>query len=501
MHEMKTLLLVDDHEVLYRPGTERVVTPLQRHAANPLIVGHDKPWENAVAWTSVYRDPATGITQLWYQAFTGDGMPKRTQDCVTCYAESEDGIVFRKPELGLFPFGDIKRTNIVMIGNGGYSYRYGNSVVVDPESADAQQRYKMAYFDFGGTEEREDPGLFVAFSPDGIHWTKHPGGPVSLIAHGRGRLDDVVPFSDETEGSWLRPLVMSDAIDAIYDPLRQCYAIYGKMWINGPDGRMFWKHAMGRIESENFINWTKPELLLSPDEEDAPSLEFHSSPVFHHAECYFSLIQVLDRGTGGGVIDIELALSRDSSNWQRPFRNSLVLERGADGDFDSGSIFTNATPVVLPDEIRFYYGGYSGGATAVDERGKLSGVGLATIPRDRFAGIRPLGHTTNPLTGQGFEHLGQITLKPITVMAGSELALNADASAGAIHVEILDENGYRMRGFAKADALPITGDALRHPVRWRHRSWAELADRRVMLRLHLERSTAYAIYVMNPEAQ
>lgn len=106
---MKTLLLVDDHSVLYRPGTERVATPLQRHEASPVIAGRDQPWEDAVAWTSVYHDPVTGKPQLWYQAFTGDGMPERTQDCVTCYAESDDGIVFRKPKFDFFPFGEIKR--------------------------------------------------------------------------------------------------------------------------------------------------------------------------------------------------------------------------------------------------------------------------------------------------------------------------------------------------------------------------------------------------------
>ena len=29
----RTILLVDDHDVLYRSGTERVLTPLQRHPA------------------------------------------------------------------------------------------------------------------------------------------------------------------------------------------------------------------------------------------------------------------------------------------------------------------------------------------------------------------------------------------------------------------------------------------------------------------------------------
>ena len=64
----RTILFVDDQDILYRSGTRRVLHPLQRHPANPILPGRDKPWEVAIAWNSVYRDPA-GRYQLWYQAF------------------------------------------------------------------------------------------------------------------------------------------------------------------------------------------------------------------------------------------------------------------------------------------------------------------------------------------------------------------------------------------------------------------------------------------------
>ena len=39
--------------------------------------------------------------------------------------------------------------------------------------------YKMGYFDFTPDGEGADrPGLCVAFSPDGIHWAKHPRAPL-----------------------------------------------------------------------------------------------------------------------------------------------------------------------------------------------------------------------------------------------------------------------------------------------------------------------------------
>ena len=51
----RTILMVDDHEILYRAGTRRVLEIPTRHAKNPLIM-EDKPWELAIGWTSVHRD-------------------------------------------------------------------------------------------------------------------------------------------------------------------------------------------------------------------------------------------------------------------------------------------------------------------------------------------------------------------------------------------------------------------------------------------------------------
>ncbi len=171
----RTLLLVDDHDVLYRSGTERVFHPAAKREEP--VIAEEKLWEKAIAWNSVYRDPKTGKYQMWYQAYAGRGSPTthpKTLDSTVCYAESTDGIHFTKPNLGLFTFRDVKDTNIVLIGNGGYGDRYGCAVVVDPREPDPQRRYKMAHYDWSMDGGREYAGLHLAFSPDGIHWTKEP---------------------------------------------------------------------------------------------------------------------------------------------------------------------------------------------------------------------------------------------------------------------------------------------------------------------------------------
>ncbi len=490
----RTLLLVDDHDILYRSGTRRVLHPLKRHAANPILPGRDKPWEVAIAWTSVYRNPATGRYQLWYQAFAGDEARDRTRRCTVCYAESADGVRFTKPNLGLFDYNGIKDTAIVLVANGGTSDRYGVSVVVDPREHDANRRYKMAYFDFTRDRGVEYPGLNAAFSPDGIHWTKHPQGPLSRAAY--GDYGDPVPYAGETNRPWAVPLSMADALDALYDPVREVFAIYGKMWIDGPDGGMHWKHAMGRIESKDFIHWSRPQLLLAPDEQDPAWVEFHTSPVFFYSGVYFCPLQILDRATHGGVVDIELATSRDGLDWQRPFRKPFWLARSEGARFDSGSIFLSAQPVVLDDEIRFYYGAYSQGATGSDDTKLTTGIGLATLPRDRFAGLQPVPRSDQPTLKKPLENTGQVTLKPLDLAGVKSLELNADAAGGEIRVEVLDPEGRRLRGFSREDAIPVKGDSLRHPIGWQGRSITNLPPGSYLLRLHLSNATAYALSIL-----
>ncbi len=492
----RTLLFVDDHSILYCSGTTRVLHPLKRHSVDPIVSSGTKPWEPEIDWVSVYRDATTGKYQLWYQAYAGKIPEDKTRQCTVCYAESDDGIHFTKPNLGLFDFKGGKETSIVLVANGGFSDRYGVSVVVDPSDADAGRRYKMAYFDFTKDEQgREYPGMCVAFSPDGIHWTKHPKGPLSKAGYSDYGVP--VPFVEEkdktdSQGFWPAPLSMSDALDVFFDTPRGVFAVYGKMWIDGPAGGQNWKHALGRIESKDFIQWSKPQLVLAPDEHDPAWVEFHHAPVFLYKDCYFSAIQILDRATGGGVLNIELATSRDGFNWQRPFRKPFWFPRSSGDQFDSGSIFLCPQPVVLEDEIRFYYGALSQGATTVASK-LVSGIGMATMRRDRFAGIRPVSLSNQPTLKTKLENIGQVTLKPLDLHGCKGITVNGDASGGSIRCELLTEDGFRVRGYSKDDAVPLRGDSLRHRVVWKEGDLNKLPPQSYMLRLHLENAEVFAV--------
>jgi hypothetical protein len=498
----RTLLFVDDHDVLYRAGTTRVLQPLKRHA-DKAILDMSRPWEVGIGYTSVYRDPASGKYQLWYQAYAGNRAGERRLKCVVCYAESSDGLHFDRPELDLFPYQN-QKSNIVLVSNAGYGDRYCCSVLVDANETDPARRYKMAYYDWSMVGNREEPGLHVAFSPDGIRWTKHDRGPL-LPSHFGGRA--VQPsFADEepyretpvrgkaARKTWSYPLTLSDVIDVFWDPVRRVFVILGKFWLDGPDGGSAWKSGIARSESKDFIHWSKPQLVLTPDDDDDPEVEFHGAPAFFHQGHYFSLNQVLRRREKL-AIDLELMTSRDGIAWERPFRKQFFLPRSQPGLFDSRTLLSNATPVVLADQIRFYYGAANqaplGGVKSdVSQR---SGVGMASLPLDRFAGLRPVARSGQVTLRKPLENIGQVTLKPLDLTGCTEITINADASHGAVRVELLTEQGYRVRGYAKEDAAPTQGDSLHHKVGWAGRDLGKLPAGRYLLRFHLDNATVFAV--------
>ena len=79
---------------------------------------------------------------------------------------------------------------------------------------------------------------------------------------------------------------------------------------------------------------------------------------------------------------------------------------------------------------------------------------------------------------------------------GSSIEVNAAASEGSVRIEVLDEHGYRLKGFTKADAAPLESDALQHVATWKEKKTGDLSGGVCSLRVHLTGdATVYALNI------
>ena len=141
------------------------------------------------------------------------------------------------------------------------------------------------------------------------------------------------------------------------------------------------------------------------------------------------------------------------------------------------------------DEIWIYYNGKPTDAEtenpAFPESQRVGNcVGLARLPRDRFASIN------------GGDEAGRLTTRPIDFQ-GSRLHVNATvARGGELRVEVLAHDGKPIADYRAADCLPITADGIDLAVSWKAGAkLAGLDDSRVRFRFFLRNAKLFSFWV------
>ena len=160
---------------------------LRQHHPVPqdVVMVFDQPWEgNATAYNAVFKDGDR--YRMYYRAWnltvTPQGVEPGDNPQFTCYAESTDGIHWRRPELGRHEFKGSKQNNIVFVQGkiGGVQTETGAPAVFRDENPNAQPeaRYKtfVHYLKYGG-------GMLPLKSPDGLAWSLMSDGPAITDSH------------------------------------------------------------------------------------------------------------------------------------------------------------------------------------------------------------------------------------------------------------------------------------------------------------------------------
>ncbi len=460
------------------------------HAGNPVMVPETPGEMNGgmnpcATMATVLFDPRDGLFKAWYMAGWDDGFG---------HAVSEDGLSWRRPVLDVVP-----GTNLFLPRLPGY-IRHNASVVLDHEAADPSERFRMFAFYRAGTGQwpRQNPVpmpspvevAFIYTSSDGIHWTN------------RGRTG---PCGDTTT--------------LFRNPFRNTW-VYSIRTFRGARGRgrSYWEH-------QDFVKsaqWDEgaPADWLGTDGLDRPDSVLQLRPELYKmdAVAYESMMiglfgiyygppnHVAWAENVPKIVDLHLGFSRDGVRWDRPDRTAFLRASRVPGAWDYGYLQSSGgICLIVNDELRFYYGGFSGLSPKLGRATPAGGtLGMATLRRDGFASMDGPGECMPPVLASGHrdeaavestDARGVLTTRPV-LFSGRYLFVNARVLKADMRVEILHEDYSAIAGLRADDCVPIRGDSTRHAVLWSSGASLEsYAGRAVRLRFWMNSGEFYSFWV------
>jgi hypothetical protein len=429
-------LFVDDLLIERMDRVARGLHYPERAPENPVLKA-EMPWEGNVVLQpgTVLFDEEEHIFKMWYNALPVKDKPDIEQ--FVCYAVSKDGIHWTRPSLGAVQFHGSAENNIVL------KWCYWNlSVVKDGREPDPAKRYRMACWDWQGRAVGSS-GIWVAASPDGIHWTIDPNSPV-------------VPST-----------ASGDTFCVMQDPVTRRFWLYHK-------SPMEPLRKISRLESTDFVHWTGDRLVLEQDERDQPDTEFYGVSPFPYGDQYLGFLWVLH--TYSQQVDIQLVSSRDGRAWSRSANRRVFFPLGYvkvdyDNDaFDSEMIMSITPPVARDGRLWMYYTGYANKHNAREGilnpgglgTSYLGQIGLATLPEDGFCSLDATSEGSVLTRVLRFDGSTMHVRAELLSLDGPErpfrevwrgLLDNVPDGKGSIKVEVQDPAGKVIPGYAASDCV------------------------------------------------
>ena len=496
-------LFVDD--VLVERISGKAELRLHHPVPQNIAILHDAPWEGTGSiYHSIFKDG--DLYRMYYKGYQNN--PQREADPNAselhppyyCYAESDDGIHWRKPELGLHPFNGSKANNIVMVSGVRDGVNTDGHPAIFKDSnpqATPDARYKALL------RSPEPIGLVAFKSPDGLNWSPMQADPV--ITDGA--------FDSQNLAFW--------------DDVRGEYRAYWRFFSRGTAANLHvGVRSIRTATSKDFIHWSNradlkyfdslpeqlytnqikpyyraPHILIGfpmryverelpdgsleddtrapagPDKTRQWSPSMRALPELAHRETRAAASERYGSALTEGI----LMASRDGVTFKR--WNEAFLRPGIErvGTWNYGHQFigwqlveTKAALEGAPNELSIY-------ATESYWTGNSSALRRYTIRLEGFVSV------SAPMAG------GEILTKPIR-FEGKKLVLNFSTSAaGSINVEIQKIDGEPIPGYSFHDSHLIYGDSIDRTVYWKAGSDLEkLSGQAVRMRFILKDADLFA---------
>ena len=436
----------------------------ERHPSNPVVPrgGPGTPDEQGVQfYGSIIK--VGDVYRMWYVAFDSDKENKvPSARWRAAYAESKDGVKWTKPNLGLVEFAGNKNNNLVLIDPAPLGF-VNLKVLHEPEDPDPQRRYKMTAHVYFRSERRL--GTLAPFaSADGLHW--------KLL------IDGAMPKDAEL----LEKDVVLPAVH--FEPSGGLYKWDGMYYACGQNALNATRPYHGRVtrtyRSNDFVHWSQTNAigfirlpqhtLLGPGRSLEGEQLHEGISVWHRGNVLVGL-----QGQWRGAkewkdvnIDLGFVFSTDGVNFHEPAHEWSFLKHAEDGQWDQGGLIQGQGFENIGDKTFVYYGSWD--PRQWQKSPPRGGVGIAMLPRDRFADLVVDEVGQGPGDYQIPHVICEFVTSPIAIKKGAtpKFYVNAEGLGpeAALRVELLDHVEKPIAGFSGNDAAVVRESGFQTPVAW-----------------------------------
>ncbi len=426
-------LFVDDLLVGKLTGDAQLQLELPK--PGEVVLKTDKPWEgNICAYYTIFQDG--DLFRMYYRGAHFDEKTGKTAHSeVACYAESTDGIHWKKPKLGLFDWNGSRDNNIVWDGIGTHNFTPFKD---ENPNCPADQRYKA----LGRNRGNVARGLYAFASPDAIHWKLMQDTPV--ITEGK--------FDSQNLAFW----------DPVLGKYREFHRDYNTV------------RDIKTGTSEDFLTWTQPVYLKYPGIEPE---HLYTNAIRNYQRAPHILLGFPTRyqPKRNSQVEPTLMASRDGLTFKRWLDPVIPITAPADRDGNRSNYMAWGMVQLPGDDQLSVYG------TEAYYTGSESRLRRFTYRPDGFVAL-------TAEDGAG----GLVT--PTIKFAGKSLALNYQTEPqGWVRVQLEDAQGQAIEGFESTSCEPLAGDAIDGLVSWKSAAkLASLAGKPVRLRIELKNAKVYA---------
>ena len=452
-----------------------------RHSANPVVPRGQPGTPDASGvqfYGSVIREG--GKFRMWYVAYDDDTANKvAASRWRAAYAESDDGVHWIKPNLGLVTYRGNKNNNLILTDPAPLGF-VNLKVLLDSADPDPERRYKISTHVYFHHNTRL--GTLAPFaSADGLRWKL---------------LTDASPQKAELKAEDL-------VLPAVhFEPSGGLYRWDGIYYACGQNALNATRPYHGRVvrmyRSPDFVHWSQTSsvgFVRTPQHTLLGAGRSLEGEQCHEAISVWNRRNVL-LGLYGQwhgakewkdiTVDLGFVVSNDGLNFREPAHEWTYLKRGDDGAWDEGGVLQGQGFENVGEQTFVYYGAWD-----PRQRGApRGGVGIATVPRDRFGDlvVEEAGR------GPGDYQLPFITSEFITaampVKAGTPqlLFVNADGlgADAALKIELLTDKETPLPGYSGKDAAIIRQSGFQIPVVWRGKSDARDLPERIRIHVTFE---------------